>query len=169
MATMATEKHNYEELNERQQAYVDALAEIRARNLDESTELIQEGMEKQGFDAYSRSTVSTYKKLFGEIISKRKQMIANERIEHDGQERIEVDEGNASYDGPAKGIDMCGQHITERPNKGNDPDTGKVLEVSEKLGIVLDRDGVLEILNADISKELREEILMQIIAEKDEA
>jgi len=42
---------------------------------------------------------------------------ANERMRHEGEERTIVENNTGSYEGPATGLDMTGQHITERDKK----------------------------------------------------
>jgi len=42
---------------------------------------------------------------------------ANERTRHEGEERTIVENNTGSYEGPATGLDMTGQHITERDKK----------------------------------------------------
>lgn len=71
----------------------------------------------------------------------------NERVTHEG--------GNATYTGPAEGLDMTMQHISER----------KVteLEPQEKILIGLDMEQIAEIVSAEISDETRRDILQQLV------
>jgi len=88
---------------------------------------------------------------------------ANDRCDHDGDERVEVSSGNGSYSGPASGIDVTGQHISERPVKRSAGDEVTDVETEDKVLIALTDDQVLDILcGKRPNKQMREDIYEQI-------
>lgn len=109
---MAVKKEHYEELNDRQAALVDSVAELRARDMEVTPEKVSEGMEKQGFVPYADGTIGTYIPRYKSIIEDRMQMLVNDRNEYEGDEKVSKGEDGRPV------IDATWQDITERPNKG---------------------------------------------------
>lgn len=88
---------------------------------------------------------------FAELVDTSEIEKNNERVKHEGE--------NTTYVGPAEGINMSYQHITER-------DSGVVtdLETEEKVMVGLTIDQIGEIISeGEISNETRNEIIEQLV------
>lgn len=128
----------YESLNERQQAFIDAIALLeleRGESVPEGktysavsytiTDIGKKMREEFDADPYEEGKITqTLKKRRG-LIDERKQMLANERNGFEG--RVKTETGNASYEGPAEGIDATMQWITERPVQGVEQKDDEIL------------------------------------------
>lgn len=123
--TMAIEKTQYEELTDRQQAFVDSIAELQAKSMEITYDRMVEGMEKQGFEPYSESTFGTYRGLYEDIIEDRMLMVCNERTEYEGDEHVSEGEDGVPV------IDGSMTHISERPYEDENEDLGFILELSK--------------------------------------
>jgi hypothetical protein len=89
---------------------------------------------------------------------------ANERVSHEGEEQTEITVGNRRYVGRTEGIDGTMQPISERPYS----DPAGVLDESATFFVRLDDSDIIEILNADIPKELREKLFKQVMEKEDD-
>lgn len=109
---------SYEEMDERQQSLVDAIALDRIDGGERTiAEVAQLAAEKFDTKQYASANVSKYRQKYEDIIDERVQVFANDRNADgaDGSETTTVRAGNASYEGPVEGIDATMQHFSERP------------------------------------------------------
>ncbi len=120
------EKENYENLTDRQKAFVDAVAELKGRGMDVTLERVSEGMQKQDEEPYERSHFYRAQKLFDTIIEERKQLVANERNDFQGDEHV-----TAGEDGRPE-IDATMKHFSEmREEQKNEKIEQEVSDSSE--------------------------------------
>lgn len=157
---MATEKQHYEEMNERQQAFADAYAEVSLAYDDVTFERVSEQMEKKGVEMYTESTFENYRGLFSDVITKRIQILSNPQNKFEGaegveDEEIEVERGNRRFKG--KPVDATYQDIKDRPVQGEPVETRE-----DHYAVELSDEEIVEILNSDVSEEVRFNIFKQI-------
>lgn len=88
---------------------------------------------------------------------------ANKRTEHEGEERVELRKGNAAFKGRAEGIDATMTGITERPYA----DPASILDESATFLVRLDDSDIIEILNSDIPKKVRQKLFKQVMEKED--
>lgn len=80
----------------------------------------------------------------------------NDRSGHSGTERTEISRGNATFKGPAEGMDATMSHISNRKVKN--------LEVTERIALLLEPEEIGEVLSGELSNETRVKIVNQLIA-----
>lgn len=121
----------YETLREREQVFVDSVAQLRQEKRWQGqggrpgmgtfcSYDVAEKMSELGGEPYNVGYMQAKKEEMWELIEERTQVFANRRS--DGEGVIRTERGNASYEGPEKGLDGMMQHITERPNKSGEED-----------------------------------------------
>lgn len=170
------EDSEYELLNKRQQAFVDAVAELNqtgtwnsAAGSDE-TEFnvvdIQEKMKQLDVEPYGRTHIYRLRKDLSHIINERTQTMANEREDADG--RVTTSTGKNTYEGPEKGPFEPGKKLQvfdDRPVKSTmeDDETEVEAEIDDTLLLAVDEDMLFELLRID-NKELAREIFDTVLA-----
>jgi hypothetical protein len=90
-------------------------------------------------------------------------IVANKRTEHEGEETVEIRKGNSAYVGRAEGIDATMTGITERPYA----DPANILDESATFLVRLDDSDIIEILNSDIPKKVRQKLFKQVMEKQD--
>lgn len=160
----------YENLTDRQQALVDAVAELE-QDLDKNDKgQVGEGqyswsdvgelMEDMGYEPYSSSRMRKISNSVPGVIEERIIMKANERSEEEGTVKTTL--GKNSYEGPEGGINVAWQDITERPTK----EIGEIEEDSMDVFMLpVDRDMVFRLLRSE-DEELAREVYDIIFPEE---
>lgn len=96
-----------------------------------------------------------------EVVDEDSIVADNSREEYEGEERTELSSGNASYKGPARGIDATMTPISERSHQ----QTVTELEANERVLIALSDEQVAKVLaSEELDASVREEIVRQLIA-----
>lgn len=84
----------------------------------------------------------------------------NQREEHEGSVTTELSAGK--YNGPAEGLDLTGQHISERPY--TEAEKFDALDIEEKVVLEFAVDDLPELLSSDLPDEMKRQIILQLLA-----
>lgn len=145
----------YEEMNDREKAFVDAVAGLELEHTDDKYALedIRDVMERKGVKPYNKNYASTKRIQLEEVIEERKQVMANT-----DSSRQTIERGNVKVTGAVDLSDE--QWIKDRVYKGKDMEERE--EQQYMIATILDPETVFQVVRTS-DEEVARDIFMEVI------